>query len=83
MKFYLFDEDIIIASNNQQEAEKLHTEVYEEHETVEEINDDYVVDNVEIIGSNISGYDQIYLFQVVDKDKKLPFIVDTDLDLYW
>lgn len=82
MKFYLFDENVIIASNTQQEAESLYIEDYEcdEYE-IEEINDDYVVDSIEIIGCNISGYDQIHLFQVLEDDKKLPYIVaDITLD---
>lgn len=79
MKFYLFNEDIIIASNDQQEAENLYIANYEEFETMREIDDNYIIGSIEIIGSNTSGYDQIYLSQVIDKSRSLPFIVDTDL----
>lgn len=77
MKFYLFDESVVIVSNTQQEAEDLYIKDYECYEyEIEEISDSYIVDAIEIIGCDISGYDEVYLFQVLEDDKELPYVVE-------
>jgi hypothetical protein len=79
MRFYLFEEETIIASKNKVEAESLYQETYDNDYTdVKEIDSDYVVSANESVHSSNGGYNEVTLRQIVDKHRELPFIVDID-----
>lgn len=76
MEFYLFNDDIIIASRDKEEAEKLYEKEYgdSDYEKVEEIDENYRVGGVQSVGGY--GYDEVYLYNIIEKNKVLPFIVE-------
>jgi hypothetical protein len=80
MRFYLFDEDTIIAANTEEEAKRLYENDYDNsYETVKEIPRDYLVGGYETPNSYSGGYADVLLFQIVDSSKTLPFIVDVGI----
>lgn len=81
LKFYLFDEQTIIASKNKEEAELLYQKEYDDgYNSVEEIQDDYIVGAIENHNSYSGDYSEIILSHIIDKKKELPYIVDVDLN---
>lgn len=74
-KYFLVGEHNIIVAVSQEQAKAHYLEHYGEPcEVIEEVTEDYTVGAN--INYNVGGFDEIELYEVLEKNKALPYFVD-------